>query len=408
MEENLNMKYINIRKYLLILAVLMFAVSLSVSMCTKTKEKKQPNGATPIQTADERIVTISAVGDVTLAEDKSASSDVSFSSVLKNQNNDYAYFFRNVAQIFEQDNLTIANLECALSDRGSRADKTYAFRGKPEYTRILNDGFVDAVNLANNHSLDYGKDALTDTGKYLNDAGILSFLGESTVITEINGIKVGLCGANALNDTGKSQLIPAIQSLKTQGAQLIIASVHWGEEKSDSPLQNQIDLAHQAIDAGADLILGHHPHVLQGIEKYNGKYIVYSLGNFCFGGNTNPSDKDTMIYQQSFRFVNGELQPDDNTNIIPCRLSSSDSQNDYQPKIADGDQRESIIAKITERSAKVGQDAALNFGAGPIASSAPMTGADSSSTPTPKPTLEPTAEPTKVPEDFDPVNKLGY
>ena len=100
--------------------------------------------------------------------------------------------------------------------------------------------------------------------------------------------------------------------MKKAGAQIIIVNFHWGIEKQYTPDENQKALAHLAIDEGADLVIGHHPHVLEGIEKYNGKYICYSLGNFCFGANRNPKDKDTMIFQQTFTLkqtilMNGHL-----------------------------------------------------------------------------------------------------
>lgn len=105
-----------------------------------------------------------------------------------------------------------------------------------------------------------------------------------------------------------------------------------------------------SIDNGADLVVGHHPHVLQGIEKYKGKYIAYSLGNFCFGGNTNPSDMDTIIFQQTFTIDGNGVQEDDNIQIIPCRVSSDYSFNNYQPTIAEGSEAERILQKLEERS----------------------------------------------------------
>ena len=112
-------------------------------------------------------------------------------------------------------------------------------------------------------------------------------------------------------------------------------------------------LGHAAIDNGADLVVGHHSHVLQGIEKYRGKNIAYSLGNFCFGGNTAPADMDTIIYQQTFTFKDGELVEDDNTNIIPCRITSETGFNNYQPTPAEGEEGERIMEKLQERSSQI-------------------------------------------------------
>ena len=175
--------------------------------------------------------------------------------------------------------------------------------------QILTSSSVEAANLANNHSADYGDVSLSDTIKYLNEAGISNFIGTNTAIRDVNGISVGLVGIDALDETEAAKLENVIGSVKSLGAQLVIVSIHWGEEKATAPNDTQIELAHKAIDAGANLVLGTHPHVLQGIEKYNGKYIAYSLGNFCFGGNNNPADKDTVIYRQTFVSVAPSVPP---------------------------------------------------------------------------------------------------
>lgn len=247
-----------------------------------------------------------------------------------------------------------------MSNQGTRQDKQFAFRGKPEYVQILTSSSVEAANLANNHSADYGDVSLSDTIKYLNEAGISNFIGTNTAIRDVNGISVGLVGIDALDETEAAKLENVIGSVKSLGAQLVIVSIHWGEEKATAPNDTQTELAHKAIDAGADLVLGTHPHVLQGIEKYNGKYIAYSLGNFCFGGNNNPADKDTVIYRQTFTFVDGVMQEDDNMTLIPATISGHDEYNDYQPAIAEGDRKTQIENKLIEYSTPLGLST-LNF-----------------------------------------------
>lgn len=167
---------------------------------------------------------------------------------------------------------------------------------------------------------------------------------------EIKGVKVGLLGTYELDthEACEEDMIKNIQSLQEQGAQIIIASFHWGIERANIPNETQVKLAHSAIDHGADLVLGHHPHVLQGIETYKGKNIVYSLANFCFGGNSSPSDMDSMIYQQTFTLEDGELTEENVTNIIPVKVSSSWEQgiNDYQPVPVEGDTGEAIISRL--------------------------------------------------------------
>lgn len=296
-------------------------------------------------------VTISCAGDCTLASDESFS-DNTFEDILKEKKNDYSYFFKNVKQIFENDDITIVNFEGTLSNNGERQDKEYAFRGKPDYVNILKKGSVEAVTLANNHSEDYGPESLKDTKKTLSDSDIKYAVNTETAHFNIRGVKVGIIGLYQL-DGSASEVLPAAMS-KVVDDDLKIVQVHWGEEKADTPSEEQVDFAHRAIDMGADLVIGHHPHVLQGIEKYKGKYICYSLGNFCFGGNPNPSDTDTMVFRQTFTFREGMAAKDDNYSIIPCSISSSRTSNNYQPTPLEGEERTRVEQKITERSKKVG------------------------------------------------------
>ena len=305
----------------------------------------------PVIIDDSVYITITAAGDCTLGTDVNYAGSTSFESEMVNRNYDYLHFLSLVRPLFENDDLTIVNFEGTLSERGERQDKEYAFRGNPEYAKVLTSSSVEAVNLANNHTYDYGEAAFSDTKKIMEENGVIWFEGSNFTITEIKGVKVGLIGVNGLTYAGKTQFPKIIAKMKEQGAELIIASFHWGEEGAYIPNETQISLAHSAIDNGADLVLGHHPHVLQGIEKYNGKYIVYSLGNFCFGGHKNPADKDTMIFRQVFRFKDGELLADyDNVQIVPCSISSVAERNNYQPKPLIGSEYERLRSKIIELS----------------------------------------------------------
>lgn len=307
--------------------------------------------AQSVQPVEEVKITVSMVGDCTIGTDEQFDKSSNFDAfyIVKK---DPGYFFQGVRDVFAADDLTVINMEGTLTETDTRQDKTYAFKGDPKYTEILTAGNVDAANLANNHSKDYGEQSYTDTIQYLESAGIATFGYDRTSVLDIKGIKVGLVGIYVLADgmERQQQLIDNIQSVKNQGAQVVIVSFHWGTEKATYPDDIQKTLAHIAVDNGADLVVGHHPHVLQGIEEYNGKNIVYSLGNFCFGGNRNPLDKDTMIFQQTFTFENGELVQDNVKNIIPCSLSSVKEYNDYQPTILEGSESERVLQKIQELS----------------------------------------------------------
>ena len=321
-----------------------------------TSKDSQEETTTPEPTAEPVSITVSMVGDCTLGTDVNFDQSTSFDAFYQ-MKNDPGYFFQNVKDIFTADDLTVANMEGTLTTSNDRQQKTFAFKGNPSYTEILTQGGVEATNLANNHSHDYGDQSYEDTIQYLEAAGITTFGYDRTAVMDVKGIKVGLIGIYEMKDGlgRQQQVIDTIQAVKDQGAQVIIVSFHWGTEKSNIPDDIQKTLAHLAIDQGADLVVGHHPHVLLGIEKYQGNNIVYSLGNFCFGGNKNPSDKDTMIFQQTFTVENGELVEDDVTNIIPCSLSSESGYNNYQPMVLEGSEKERVLQKIEEFSAALNQ-----------------------------------------------------
>lgn len=297
-------------------------------------------------------LTLSVVGDCTLGTDETFDYDTSLNAYYENYGADY--FLQNVKDIFSTDDLTIANFEGTLTDSDEREDKTFAFKALASYASILTDGSVEAVNTANNHSHDYGDQSFDDTLAALDDAGIVHFGYDETAVMDVKGIKVGLVGIYELYDhlEREQQLKDNIAKVKADGAQLIVAIFHWGNETETVPDSNQTTLGRIAIDEGADLVCGHHPHVLQGIETYKGRNIVYSLGNFCFGGNSSPSDMDTMIYQQTFTIDADGVKKDNVTNIIPCSISSAayDGYNNYQPTPAEGDEATRILGKINERS----------------------------------------------------------
>lgn len=297
-------------------------------------------------------LTLSVVGDCTLGTDETFDYDTSLNAYYESYGG--AYFLQNVKEIFSSDDLTIANFEGTLTDSEEREDKTFAFKGPASFTSILTEGSVEAVNTANNHSHDYGEQSFEDTLAALDDAGIVHFGYDETAVMDVKGVKVGMVGIYELNDHlgREQQLKDNIAKVKADGAQLIVVIFHWGNETETVPDSNQTTLGRLAIDEGADLVCGHHPHVLQGIETYKGKNIVYSLGNFCFGGNSSPSDMDTMIYQQTFTIDADGVKKDNVTNIIPCSISSAayDGYNNYQPTPAEGDEATRILGKINERS----------------------------------------------------------
>lgn len=295
-------------------------------------------------------LTVSVVGDCTLGTDENFDYSTSLNAYFENYGKEY--FFQNVKSIFEADDLTIANNEGTFTESYDREDKTFAFKAPASFAGIYSCSSVEAVNTANNHSHDYGEQSFSDTMNALDAEGIVHFGYDETAVMDVKGIKVGLVGIYELYDHlgREQQLKDNIEKVKADGAQLIIVIFHWGNEKETVPDSNQTTLGRLAIDLGADLVCGHHPHVLQGIEEYKGKNIVYSLGNFCFGGNSYPSDMDSMIFQQTFTVTEEGVKNDNVTNIIPCSISSAYGYNNYQPTPAQGDEKTRIMEKIQERS----------------------------------------------------------
>lgn len=339
---------------LLILALAIRAMAAGAERQQEAEKEKQQAQEAQKKEPEKVSLTISAAGDCTLGTDENFYYATSLPAKYEAVQ-DPGYFFQKVLPVFSQDDLTIVNMEGILTaEELQREIKQFAFKGDPEYVQILTEGSVEAANLANNHSRDYGEQSYTDTIEIMENAGIPTFGYDRTALLDVKGVKVGLVGTYELADHMgcEEEMIQNIESLKEQGAQLIIASFHWGIERTNVPNEIQVNLAHSAIDHGADLVLGHHPHVLQGIETYKGKNIVYSLGNFCFGGNSGPNDMDAMIFQQTFTLEDGELVEDNVTNITPVKISGSWAQgvNDYQPTPVEGDIGEGIISRIEEYS----------------------------------------------------------
>lgn len=316
----------------------------------EVKAEGLPAAECTVHILSETEVTVTAVGDCTLGSDVNFNPSNSFDTVYAMYGADY--FLQNVRSIFEADDITFANFEGTLTTSDAREPKQFAFKGDPSYTDILKNSSVEVVTLANNHSSDYGAQSNLDTKNYLTEAGIAYCTGTEIAYQEVNGVKIACIGIYVL-DTGmekETQVRETIAAAKQEGADLIITAFHWGSEKSNYPDETQQSLAHTAVDCGADLVIGHHPHVLQGIEQYQGKYIVYSLGNFCFGGNSNPSDTDTMIFQQTFSLNQEREIVDSRVEIIPCSITSQYGWNNYQPTPQEGTEAERILNRIEEYS----------------------------------------------------------
>jgi len=297
-------------------------------------------------------ILISAVGDFTLASNYSKPYGGSFYEYYDLYGPEY--FCENIRSAFEDSDCVIANLECILSDNKNlvrRTSQQYGYKGRAEFTSIIKASNIDVVNLANNHTYDYSDEGYNDTINILNGEKIDYYGNETVLIKSINGIKVGFVGT-----VGEYRLAAVKSGLDylTENEVLIkIVTFHWGNMDERVANATQIAAAHYAIDNGADLVIGHHPHVLQAIEIYKGKYIAYSIGNFIFDGNviSDIENRTSVIFQQKFVLYDSEII-DSSINLIPILTISNMSKNNFKPMFAEGEQKENILNKIEARSAK--------------------------------------------------------
>ena len=273
------------------------------------------------------IVTVTFLGDITLcSEARSSNSPNGFNKVVAG---DMDYCFKNCKQIFASDDLTIANLEGAVTTSEEHKSKEFVFGMPPENLQMLVNSSIEAVNLANNHTLDFLDKGYKDTKSNLESYGILWSDQYHTATYQVGDYMIGMFGICDWDNPNLAY--KRIDELKLKGCNIIIATCHWGKEASYEPTSNQIYLGHCLIDHGVDIVVGGHPHRLQPIEKYKDKWIVHSISNFCFGGNTSLSDPDTVILQCKFVMdENTHNCVDYKLNIIPYSQTGR-SGNDYCP-----------------------------------------------------------------------------
>jgi len=299
-----------------------------------TEAPTEPPTEAPTEAPTEpgpRSFTLTFVGDCTLGcNAKMVNVETAFPLTV---GDDYDYPMANVKEYFLSDDFSFANLEGTLGDKGMARNKKYVFTGKAEYTNIFTRNGVEGVTLANNHSFDYGQEGYDETKAILETAGIpyAEHMGTVTVTTE-SGLTIGLFAVDFTRGAPKEEEVEtAIRDLKDSGVEIVVCAFHWGMENTFQPIPLQKDYGKLAIDAGASIVWGHHPHVLQPMETYNGGLIMYSLGNFVFGGNSAPKDYDTAIVQQEvIRDVDGTVTLGQMT-VIPCCVSSAPRPNNYQP-----------------------------------------------------------------------------
>lgn len=288
----------------------------------------------PFPARAEQIILLTFAGDVTLgSEENVRDHEASFDSIAAREG--YGYFFEKMLPLFQSDDLTVVNLEGVLSDsaRGGNAGKGYRFRGPAAMTQVLQLGSIEAVNLANNHTQDYGKTGFSATVAALDAAGVGSFAQKRVFLWEKGNVKLAFFGLNS-SDFYRCRAwfrteIPRLKS--EEGVDAVIFTFHGGYEYRPTHNPRQAEYARTAIDAGADLVIMHHPHVLQGMEVYRSRSIFYSLGNFCFGGNKSVRVNETAAIRAALHFDDEGRYLGQQMTICPAHISGTSPANNFQP-----------------------------------------------------------------------------
>lgn len=312
----------------------------------------------------EQTVVMTFLGDCTLGgEDRLLTKPYAFAAAMEGEG--YGYYFKNVRDLLAEDDLTVANLEVVLRDDTAGAvQKTgsvYSFRGAAAYTEILTLGSVEAVGLENNHTLDFGEAGLRDTKQALADAGISYFDMAEPYVYEKDGVRIAFLGLNGVRwgdySANGPGFVEKIKALKAdENIDAIVVALHYGEEYNSFHSEGQTKMAYRMIDAGADMIIGTHPHVLQGMEVYNERLILYSIGNFVFGGNSNIRSIQTIIPRVTFRFSDDHEFLGAQLRVYPAHISGDasgrDNDNNYQPVLVQGRQAQIVYDKVDKDSLK--------------------------------------------------------
>lgn len=298
----------------------------------------------------ETTVRLTFAGDVTLGSEeavreKGYSLD-SFARVYG-----YDYFFEKVRNLFAQDDLTVVNLEGVLSDssEGENRKKTYRFRGPAEFAQILTAGSIEMVNLANNHSHDYGARGLADTKDALCQEGIAYFGEREVSVFEKDGVKIAFFGLSysEMRKVDREWAAEEIKRLeREEGVDAVVFTFHAGREYSDARTPKQQEYARWAVEAGADLVVMHHPHVVQGMSVYDGRTVLYSLGNFCFGGNKNVRAMESLIVVAELTFADDGTYLSQQITLYPAHISGTQPRSNYQPHLVMGKDAARVMRRV--------------------------------------------------------------
>ena len=294
--------------------------------------------------SDAFTITLSFTGDMLLASLFGQRTAGSFLDYAAKQ--EPAYFLQNVKPLFDEDDFTVVNLENVLSDRAltpreKDTDPAFWFRSGTKNTDILTSSGVEAVSLANNHTGDYGPGGFRDTVKAVTEAGLRYGDNTTPLYLEKNGFRIAVLCNGLWNEGQASSIVSRLRAAEAESDYQIVF-FHGGAEGVHTPEAWKVRASRRLVDAGADLVLGCHPHVLQPREIYKDTEIVYSLGNFCYGGSRSPQNC-TLIYRLTLTVKNGALAGAE-SELIPCYVHTGQPYNNYCPApIADEAQRQRVL-----------------------------------------------------------------
>ena len=306
----------------------------------------------------ETQITLTFGGDCVLGtrEEWTEDADTFLTCV---ERNGLDWCFANLRDLFAEDDLTMLNLECVLQDgnRGHNSRKQHTFRGQTGYAEMLTGASVELVNLANNHYIDYNQSGEKSTKAAL-DAYDISYCGyRNLYVLKTQGIKIGFGGCRETEWLqNKAIVYRDIQALKKKGCDVIVYSCHWGKEYSPTHNDTQTRMAQYAVNSGADIIVGTHPHVVQGVEVLESSdqkrkaIVLYSLGNLVFGGTHDMKTFDAMLAQATLCFDDQGAYQSAEITLLPVLTSGSIPRNDFQPVLAQGDDATRILRLVQDDS----------------------------------------------------------
>ncbi|MDR0646229.1 MAG: CapA family protein [Elusimicrobiota bacterium] len=322
--------------FLKLSSVLLFAALFSACSGTARRVSRPPTPSAPdnfpshaavVQPSAEEqpVITLTFAGDTTLGEYIGAEG-MTFSWQYEQVKGDVSYFLKNMKPLFESDDITILNFEGTITEETNGKEKPFRFKAPKKYLKILGAASVEMVNLANNHTYDFGEQGYKDTKAALTEANIEYFGLQDVLIKEIKGSRLCFHGVKGWSWQRDSAMIKSHLNKFKDKCDFIVSVFHWGEEHQYVHNDLQEKLAKLAVDLGSNLIVGHHAHVRQDGEVYKNAPIYYGLGNFLFGGNKNPKDKNALVIQVFLQ--GGKIVKIDE---IPIKISSLESRNNYQP-----------------------------------------------------------------------------